>query len=166
MKRLFSFAFVLSLSACGSGHGPTQLTPPCDTSTATAAPKPSPSISVSFPCGTVTANIAATIAARDSGLMNVNPLGANSGMLFVFADTTTTGFWMLNTPTALSIAFIDSSKQVINVEDMAPETLTPHYPLRAYRYALEVNLGWFTAHGIVAGTNVTFSLPAGTIIDP
>ena len=144
----------------------TQVTPPCDTSAATPAPKASPSIPVSFPCGSITANIASTVAARDTGLMNIAVLGANSGMLFVFAGTTTTGFWMENTPTPLSIAFIDSTRQVINIDDMAPMTLTPHYSLRPYRYALEVNQGWFTAHGIAAGTAVTFTLPAGTISDP
>ncbi len=98
--------------------------------------------------------------------MNVAPLGANSGMLFSYADTSTEGFWMENTPTALSIAFIDSVMQVINIEDMAPETLTGHYATRQFRYALEANQGWFTSHGVVPGTIVNFTLPAGTISDP
>lgn len=164
MKHIGSIGLVLVLAACKDG-GPTQATS-CDTTVATAAPMAGPSIAVTFPCATITANIATTLAAREAGLMNVAALGANSGMLFVFAGPDTTAFWMANTQTALSIAFIDSNKQVINVDDMAPETLTLHKATRSYQYALEVNLGWFTAHNIAAGTTVTFALPAGTITDP
>jgi uncharacterized membrane protein (UPF0127 family) len=73
---------------------------------------------------------------------------------------------MLNTPLPLSVAFIDANRLVINIDDMAPNTTTPHYSTRPYRYALEVNQGWFATHGVTAGTAVTFSLPAGTVIDP
>jgi uncharacterized membrane protein (UPF0127 family) len=158
VKHLCALAFVWCGAACSTGHGPTQVTPPGDTTTA-----------VSFPGGTITAKIAATFAARTAGLMNVTTLGANSGMLFVF-DTNHTpancAFWMSDTPLPLSIAFIDSTMKVINIDEMAAETTTYHEPTSACRYALEANQGWFTAHGVTAGTIVTFSLPAGTIIDP
>jgi uncharacterized membrane protein (UPF0127 family) len=131
-------------------------------------PPPGTTISVSFPGGTVTAKIAATTAARDTGLMNVTSLAANAGMLFVFGidHSAPDGFWMLDTPLPLSVAFIDANKLVINIEDMAPNTTTPHYSTRPYRYAIEANLGWFATHGVAAGTAVAFSLPAGTVIDP
>jgi len=170
VKHIFALALALALAAtltaCSSEPGVTQVTTSCDTSTATAAPRATPSISVTFPCGTITANIASTAVQRDTGLMGVMPLGANSGMLFSYADTSTEGYWMYNTPTALSIAYIDSTKQVINIDDMAPETQTGHYATRPYRYALEVNQGWFTTHGVVPGTVVSFTLPSGTISDP
>ena len=155
MKRLCALALVLGLAACTKDHGPTQVT------TATTA--------VAFPGGTVTATIASTCAARFDGLKNVTTLGASAGMLFVFEenhDSLDVGFYMKDTPLPLSIAFIDSNKQVINIADMAPETLTPHFSSRPYRYALEVNQGWFASHGVAARTTVTFALPAGTIIDP
>jgi hypothetical protein len=162
VKYFFALAFVASLAACGGkDKAVTQVIPPGDTTVT--------SIAVTFPGGAVTAKIAATIARRDTGLMNVTNLAANAGMLFVFAadqPSPPQGFWMKDTPTPLSIAFIDVNKQVINIDDMAPQTLTPHYATRPYRYALEVNQGWLAAHGVTAGTVVTFTLPAGTIIDP
>jgi uncharacterized membrane protein (UPF0127 family) len=124
---------------------------------------------VAFPGETVTAAIASSCAARSDGLKNVTTLGANAGMLFVFAenhDSLDVGFYMKDTPLPLSIAFIDANKHVINIADMAPETLTLHFSSRPYRYALEVNQGWFASHGVATEATVTFALPAGTIIDP
>ena len=159
VKRLCALALVLGLAACTNDHGPTQVAPPGDST-----------IAVSFPGGTITAKIAATSTTRAAGLMNVSTLGANSGMLFVFGvdhSPANCAFWMQNTPIPLSIAFIDANMNVINLDNMAAEdSITLHKPASACRYALEANLGWFTSHGVTAGTTVTFSLPAGTIIDP
>ena len=125
-------------------------------------------INVTFAGGTISARVAADSAARDTGLMNVTSLGADAGMLFVFGvdHSWPDGFWMKDTPLPLSIAFIDVNMKVINIDDMAPNTLTPHYASSPYRYALEVNQGWFTSHGVTAGTVVSFTLPAGTVTDP
>lgn len=159
MKRLLALAFVLSLAACSKSPAAPIVNVPPDFGKTT---------SVAFTGGTVTAKIAATAAARDTGLMYVTALAADAGMLFVFGvdHSAPDGFWMLNTPLPLSVAFIDAGKVVINIDDMAPNTTTPHYSTRPYRYALEVNQGWFATHGVTAGTAVTFSLPAGTVIDP
>lgn len=147
---------MIGAAACTKG-GDTPVTPVTTT------------INVAFPGGTITAKVAALAAARDSGLMNVATLGANSGMLFVFGvDHTPSNcaFWMKDTPLPLSIAFIDANMKVINVDEMAAETTTFHMPTSSCRYALEANQGWMTAHGVTAGTTVAFTLPAGTIIDP
>jgi uncharacterized membrane protein (UPF0127 family) len=162
VKQLRVLAFVLVFTTCSKGQGATQVTPPVDTTVATT--------SVSFPGGTVVAIIASRCASRLNGLMNVTTLGANAGMLFVYQenhDSLDVSFYMKNTPLPLSIAFIDASKQVINTADMAArDSVTMHHSSRPFRYALEVNLGWFAAHGAAAGTPVTFTLPAGTIMDP
>jgi uncharacterized membrane protein (UPF0127 family) len=125
-------------------------------------------ISVAFANGAISAKIAATSAARDTGLMNVASLGANDGMLFVFGvdHSWPDGFWMKDTPIPLSIAFIDVNMRVINTDEMAANTLTPHYANAPYRYALEANQGWFTSHGVTAGALVSFTLPSGVVIDP
>lgn len=159
MKAYVALAVTVMFAACGKDHTPTQVvvTPPDTVASSTA---------VIFGSDTVFAKIAATTGARDTGLMNVTTLAANAGMLFVFADSTNSGFWMQNTPLPLSIAFIDANMTVVNTDDMAPETLTPHYAARAYRFALEVNQGWFASHGVVAGSIVKFTLPAGTVSDP
>jgi uncharacterized membrane protein (UPF0127 family) len=162
VKPVGALAIAFVLAACGSKDQPvTQVTTPPDTLVTTT--------SVTFPGGTVSATIAATVFARDTGLMKATSLGANDGMLFLFAvdqPSPPQGFWMKDTSVPLSIAFLDSNKVVINVDDMTPETLTPHYAARAYRYALEVNQGWLAAHGVTAGTVAAFAIPAGTIVDP
>jgi uncharacterized membrane protein (UPF0127 family) len=159
VKRHVTLAVTFVLVACGKDHAPTQVvtTPPDTVATSTA---------VVFGADTVLAKIAATAGARDTGLMNVTSLATNAGMLFVFADSTTSGFWMEDTPLPLSIAFIDANMTVVNTDDMTPETLTPHYPARAYKFALEVNEGWFASHGVMAGSVVKFTIPAGTVTDP
>jgi uncharacterized membrane protein (UPF0127 family) len=162
VKRLFALAVILVVAACSSRDQPvTQVTTPPDTLVTTT--------SVTFPGGTIAAKIAATDSARSAGLMNVSTLGANAGMLFVFATDHTPAncaFWMQNTPLPLSIAFIDASMKVINVDEMAAETTAFHEPTSACRYVVEANQGWFAAHGVSAGTVVTFALPAGTVVDP
>jgi uncharacterized membrane protein (UPF0127 family) len=153
VKRLLALWFVVIAAACSGSP---------------AAPW-GPASAVAFPGGTIAAKVASTIAARDTGLMHVTSLGANDGMLFVFgvdhvpADC---AFWMKDTPVALSIAFIDANMKVINIDEMAAETTVFHQPTGACRFALEANKGWMTAHGVAAGTTVSFTLPAGTIIDP
>ena len=87
-------------------------------------------------------------------------------MLFVFAGDAVRHFWMQGTPSPLSIAFLDSAKAVINIEDMAPNTETIHRSTAPARYALEVRQGWFSDRGTGAGAKATFSLPAGLRIDP
>ena len=160
VKTLGCVAIVLALGACSADHGVTQVTPPRDTA----------STPVIFAGGTITASIAAVAAARERGLMNVTALGPNAGMLFVFGidrDSTTVAFYMKDTPIDLSIAFINASRTVVSVAEMtAEDSLTLHKPMGAIRYALEANKGWMTAHGVAAGTTATFTLPAGTIIDP
>jgi uncharacterized membrane protein (UPF0127 family) len=162
VKRLLANALIFAVAACGSKEqATTQVKTPPDTVATTT--------SVTFPGGTLTAKIAATDSARASGLMNVATLDANAGMLFVFGSDhipANCAFWMQSTPLPLSIAFIDSTMKVINVDEMAAETTAFHEPTSACRYAVEANTGWMTAHGVAAGTTVTFSLPAGTVIDP
>lgn len=92
--------------------------------------------------------------------MHRRDLQADGGMLFVFPDEAPRNFWMRNTPLPLSIAFLDSEQRIINIDDMAPFTDTPHPSLAPARYALEVHQGWFAERGITAGALCEFALPA------
>ncbi len=125
-----------------------------------------------FSGGTGAAEVAATTASRELGLMNRASLAADSGMLFVFASdqpvgTLSTGFWMKNTLIDLSIAFVDATQHVIGVQEMvALDTITFHRPTSPYRYALEMNKGWFTSHGVASGATASFMLSSCTVISP
>lgn len=116
---------------------------------------------------TVTVAVAATRTARAQGLMGVTQMAADSGMLFVFADDRQRGFWMKDTPIPLSIAFLDASRKVTFLADLAPNSTTVVGGFNAgpMRYAIEVNQGWFAAHGVSLGVYATFSVPTGLVIE-
>lgn len=101
--------------------------------------------------------------------MNRPALGADSGMVFVWPGDQQyqlVAFYMRNTHFDLSVAFLDGSKRVINVEDMARDTETLHFATAPFRYAIEAPLGWFRARGIGAGTTAAFTIPPGATIEP
>jgi uncharacterized membrane protein (UPF0127 family) len=98
-------------------------------------------------------------AQRTMGLMERQKLAENAGMLFVYDSTqgADAAFWMYRTRIPLDIAFLDSAGVIRTILAMAPCTATliqgcPSYPPGAtYRYALEMNAGFFARKGIVAG---------------
>ncbi len=102
----------------------------------------------------LTVEIAATREERAEGLMYRKKLPENRGMLFVFEKERRLSFWMKNTYIPLSIAFISSDGRIRQIEDMQPESLASVTSDRSVLYALEVNRGWFTEHGIQAGDRV------------
>jgi len=102
-----------------------------------------------------TVELAADSQAHQRGLMQRTTLAADAGMLFVFAEEQTLGFWMVNTLIPLDIAFMDSDGTILNIESMQPETTNFHYSDGPARYALEVNAGEFARRGIVAGDVAT-----------
>ncbi|OLS33876.1 DUF192 domain-containing protein [Bacillus sp. MRMR6] len=105
----------------------------------------------------LTVQVADTPEKRDKGLMFVEKLSVNEGMLFVFSGKTYGGFWMKNTLIPLSVAFLDSDGKILKILDMLPckEDYCPTYdPELFYDYALEVNLGWFEKNQIKEGNYV------------
>lgn len=102
--------------------------------------------------------IQAEVAARDpdrmQGLMHRRSMPANHGMLFVFAQAARHCMWMRNTFLPLSVAFLDEEGRILNIEDMQPQTEDNHCAVKAARYALEMNLGWFAGKGIKPGTRI------------
>ena len=103
----------------------------------------------------VSAEVADTDAEREKGLMYRDPLPPGAGMLFVYPDQKLRAFWMKNTKSPLSIAFINAQGRIVRTADMDPfdETVVPsEFPAM---YALEVGRGWFVANNITAGDLVT-----------
>jgi hypothetical protein len=99
----------------------------------------------------IRAEVARTPAQRARGLMFRKSLPEDGGMLFVYDRPVRDPFWMKNTRIPLSIAFLDRSGRVIEIQDMAPFDLTLHLPLAEYVHALEMNQGWFGRNGVRAG---------------
>jgi uncharacterized membrane protein (UPF0127 family) len=102
----------------------------------------------------IRAEVAAEFGTRMRGLMYRASMPQNAGMLFVFDESTQHCMWMKNTLIPLSVAFIDEKGAITNIEDMKPQTEDSHCASRAARYALEMNRGWFAAHGIKPGSRI------------
>lgn len=102
----------------------------------------------------LTAEVAGNDADRMQGLMHRRMLPENRGMLFVFPNVAYHGMWMMNTYVPLSVAFIDETGTIINIEDMQPHSRESHSAKKPVRYALEMNLGWFRKRGIKPGMKI------------
>lgn len=62
----------------------------------------------------------------------------------------------------LSIAFLDDEGRILGIARMAPMDDEKIYQSpRPVRFAVEVNAGWFEAHGVHVGDVIDFSIPAG-----
>lgn len=93
---------------------------------------------------------------RTIGLMFRDKLDNDHGMLFIYSQEQNLSFWMKNTRIPLSVAFINSSKIITQIESMAPYSLTSHTSKVKVRFALEMEEGWFRKNGITVGSKVDF----------
>lgn len=100
--------------------------------------------------------IAADNASRQRGLMYRSSLPDDEGMLFIFPQASSQGFWMKNCLMDMDIAYIDDAGKIVDIITMkAPkpgDVLFPRYrSSQPVRYALETNPGWFAKRGIEVG---------------
>jgi uncharacterized protein len=106
----------------------------------------------------VQAEIADTQGERELGLMHREFLPDDAGMIFLFDEEVTGGFWMKNTLIPLSIAFADRDGTILRILDMEPCEADPcdiYDPGVSYTSALEVNQGAFESWGVAEGDRLT-----------
>ena len=100
---------------------------------------------------------------RALGLMYRTQLAADAGMLFDFKRDQDVAMWMRNTRIPLDIAFLDSAGIVRATRAMVPceailaQGCPTYSPDVTYRYALEVNSGYFQRHQIAVGSVAVLS---------
>jgi uncharacterized membrane protein (UPF0127 family) len=118
-------------------------------------------VSVTGPDGEVTGwcLLAALVAEqRSRGLMEVTDLGGYAGMIFVYDVDDTGGYYMRNTPTPLTIAWIDAAGELVSTADMEPcenrEGCPTYSPTGSYRFAVEVPQGELGTVGIEEGSRI------------
>ena len=102
----------------------------------------------------IRAELANTEEGRRQGLMFRDRLGDNSGMVFSYPEAGINAMWMKNTRVPLSVAFIDRSGRILNIEDMEPFSEQAHASAGEAAHALEMNRGWFRKRGIKARDRV------------
>jgi hypothetical protein len=95
---------------------------------------------------------------RARGLMEVTDLQGYEGMVFVYQEDVENTFYMRNTPTPLSIAWIASDGSVVGTADMEPcedrDGCPTYAPPGRYRYAIEVFQGRLPDLGITESAKV------------
>ncbi|NLK46687.1 MAG: DUF192 domain-containing protein [Treponema sp.] len=95
--------------------------------------------------------LAITPEEQQTGFMFRKNIPAGTGMLFIFDHDQYLHFYMKNTPTPLSIAYIDSEGFIKDIFDMSPFSLETISSSTKARYALEVPQGWFNEQSINIG---------------
>ena len=119
-----------------------------------------PSTPIGLPDGTeVEAELAASFAEEQRGLMFRRELPASQGMLFLFDNPGHYGFWMLNTLVPLDIVWLDSERRVVfvskNTPPCPPGALCPTYGGEATaQFVLELAAGQAATHGLTLGSRL------------
>jgi uncharacterized membrane protein (UPF0127 family) len=108
----------------------------------------------------ISAYVADTDEKRARGLMFIEKLPEDTGMIFVFEHPRILSFWMKDTLIPLSIGFFDRKGVLIDVQKMTVTstlmtTAVPSYASKGEAlFALEMNSGWFAKHKIHAGAQL------------
>jgi uncharacterized membrane protein (UPF0127 family) len=102
-----------------------------------------------------TVSLALTLDEQSKGLMFVEHLDEDKGMLFVFQKDDIYSFWMKNTLIPLDIIWIDSNDNVVYISQNAQpcksvicESINPE---KQARYVLEINAGIADRIGLAVG---------------
>ena len=161
--RWVLLSFAVLLSACGASGTPSP----------TGAPPPTRSTDLStlrtvrIDVGGVSFEVwvAETPTEQQRGLMFVTPEelaplpdGTPRGMLFPSPSDRIVGFVMNNTYVPLDLAFIAADGEILEIHELLPleeSVITSKQPIR---YALEVNAGDLSDHGIVLSDRLALPL--------
>ena len=106
---------------------------------------------------TIQVDLAQTPAELSRGLSGRRSLAEGTGMLFIFENPDTYGFWMKDMLFPIDIIWIDEGK-IIHIEknispDTYPEIFTPNSPAK---YVLEVPAGFSDKNGLKIGGMIIF----------
>jgi uncharacterized membrane protein (UPF0127 family) len=109
-------------------------------------------------------SIAGTAQERAQGLMGVEHMPLNRGMLFVFDTPDAHAFWMYNTPIPLDIVPLGDDGTILETLPGVPQDTTPLVPATPVLRVLEINAGLIETMGAGDGKG-RFVLTGGTTCD-
>lgn len=94
---------------------------------------------------------------RNQGLMDVNEMGQDEGMLFIFDNEELQAFWMANTPLPLDIMYVNNDSVIVRIyQNTTPFSQTTLPSEAPARYVVETNGGYALRHGITEGDKIRF----------
>ena len=103
----------------------------------------------------ISVELARTKKEHARGLMHRKSLGKYDGMLFIYKNNKTLCMWMKNTLIPLTVLFIDERGYVLEMQDMIPNTKTPHCSAYKGRFALELETSWLKSTNITLKSRIT-----------
>jgi hypothetical protein len=106
--------------------------------------------------------IARTSEEKERGLMGRESMGERSGMLFIFGQEGSYGFWMKNMTMAIDLIFMGEDKKVVYIKPSAQpcaedpcEIISPQ---QKFMYVLEIGAGISDLLGIEDGVEASISV--------
>jgi len=101
---------------------------------------------------------------RRDGLSNFDSLADNQGMIFLYEESGTYGFWMKDMSFPIDIIWLDKNNRVVKVKRSAqpasfPETFSPDRPAKK---VIETPSGWTEEQNIKTGDQLTLVEPTAT----
>ena len=102
-------------------------------------------------------DVADTVATREQGLSGRADLSEDEGMLFVFPEDGSYGFWMKDMLFSIDIVWISQEGDIVDITsrvspDTYPEAFFPQKPVR---YVLELSAGFVERHDVQIGDKTT-----------
>lgn len=100
-------------------------------------------------------SVADTEAERERGLMEVDFMPKNKGMLFIFEEEGNYAFWMKDTLIPLDMIWVDSDFKIVYIEENTMPCFTQNCevfnPNKNARYVIELNSGQVEFQNIEIG---------------
>jgi hypothetical protein len=94
---------------------------------------------------------------RNQGLMDVNSMPADAGMVFYFDTEEPQSFYMANTPLSLDIMYLSADSVIVSIYKSTTPFSTKSLPSGTpAKYVIETNAGYSIANDIREGMKVRF----------
>jgi len=112
---------------------------------------------------TINSQIADNSQSRAKGLMYVQSMPQNEGMLFIYEKEQPLSFWMANTQIPLDIIFLDQNKKIVEIRKMhlCMELITNECPTysskKPSKYAIELNQNLTNKYNISIGQTASWN---------
>ena len=94
---------------------------------------------------------------RNQGLMDVNEMAADAGMLFIFPNEAERSFYMANTPLPLDIIFVNADSTIVRIHhNTTPFNSDQLHSDKPAKFVVETNGGYCVSNDIQEGMRIRF----------